>query len=73
MQFSQVKPIHVPRGWKCGSSVIGLNIMRQENEECLQRIDDEKFFGVREDVVFVGEMPACWIVFHGGVEKRTEH
>ena len=47
--------------------------MRQENEECLQRIGDEKFFGVRDDVVFVGEMPARWIVFHGGVEKGTEH
>jgi hypothetical protein len=39
----------------------------------LQRISDEKFFGVREDVVFVGEMPAGWIVFHGGVEKGAEH
>jgi len=46
--------------------------MGEENEESLKGVGDEELFRVREDVVFVGEMPAGGVVFHGCVEEGAQ-
>jgi len=46
--------------------------MGEEDEEGLKGVGDEELFRVGEDVMFVREVPASGVVFHGSVEERAQ-
>jgi len=45
--------------------------MGEEDEESLNGVGDKEFLRVGEDVMFVREMPASGVVFHGCIEERA--